>query len=210
MNPVHGAVCSRSLYQIPAPICKIPIITDWYSIILMRTLLICSLVAASVVTAAAVRLSNDFSGGGYTSVYTLATGTAYTDAVLNECSIARGRQNEPSVAMNPRNPQVLVGSSNDYCGTYAGSPAGTFVAAGPIWIGYYRSENGETIVRKLPGSRVSRRYLALRAISRDPDRVLRRPGRHLGQSRAAFYGFGKQRGSFRLQERLGRRVGCHL
>jgi hypothetical protein len=92
-----------------------------------------------------VRLSNDDllgSGGGYTSVYTLATGIAYTDAVLNECSIARGRQNEPSVAMNPRNPQVLVGSSNDYCGTYAGSPAGTFVAAGPIWLGYYRSENG--------------------------------------------------------------------
>ena len=111
----------------------------------MRNLLICSLVAASVVTAAEVRLSNDdflHSGGGYTSVYTLATGNSYTDDVLKECSIARGRQNEPSVAMNPRNPQILVGSSNDYCGTYAGSPAGTFVAAGPIWLGYYRSENG--------------------------------------------------------------------
>src|SRR6476620_4686866 len=122
----------------------------------MRNLLICSLVAASLVTAAEVRLSNDDllgSGGGYTSVYTLATGIAYTDAVLNECSIARGRQNEPSVAMNPRNPQVLVGSSNDYCGTYAGSPAGTFVAAGPIWLGYYRSEDaGKSFVSSLvPG-----------------------------------------------------------
>jgi len=113
----------------------------------MRTFFICSLFAASVVTAADVRLSNDDllgSGGGYTSVYTLATGNAYTDDVLKECSIARGRQNEPSVAMNPRNPQVLVGSSNDYCGTYAGSPDGTFVAAGPIWLGYYRSEDGGT------------------------------------------------------------------
>lgn len=97
----------------------------------MRTLLICSVVAASVVTAAEVRLSNDFTGPGYTSVYTLATGIAYTDAVLNECSVARGRQNEPSVAMNPRNPQVLVGSSNDYCGTYAGSPQEHLLPPGP-------------------------------------------------------------------------------
>jgi hypothetical protein len=44
--------------------------------------------------------------------------------------------------MNPRNPQVLVGSSNDYCGVYAGSSGGNFVAAGPIWLGYYRSEDG--------------------------------------------------------------------
>jgi hypothetical protein len=46
--------------------------------------------------------------------------------------------------MNPRNPLVLVGSSNDYCGVYAGSSGGVFVAAGPIWLGYYRSENGGT------------------------------------------------------------------
>ncbi len=46
--------------------------------------------------------------------------------------------------MNPRNPLVLVGSSNDYCGTYAGSVGGVFVPAGPIWLGYYRSEDGGT------------------------------------------------------------------
>jgi hypothetical protein len=97
------------------------------------------------------RLSNDF-GGGYISAYTLATGIPYTDAVLGECSIARGRQNEPSVAANPRNPKVLVGSSNDYCGTYAGSTT-SFVAAGPIWLGYYRSENGGVSFRSslVPG-----------------------------------------------------------
>jgi hypothetical protein len=91
-----------------------------------------------------VRLSNDFPGGGYVSAYTLATGIPYTDPVISECSIARGRQNEPSVAVDPRNTGVLIGSSNDYCGVYAGSTPGNFVAAGPIWLGYYRSENGGT------------------------------------------------------------------
>src|SRR5712691_2196796 len=102
-------------------------------------------------SAADVRLSNDV-GGGYTSAYTLATGISYTDAVLNECSIARGRQNEPAVAVNPRNPSVLIGSSNDYCGVYAGSTT-SFVAAGPIWLGYYRSENGGASFRSslVPG-----------------------------------------------------------
>jgi hypothetical protein len=71
----------------------------------------------------------------------MATGIPYTDAVLTECSIARGRQNEPSVAVDPRNTNVLIGSSNDYCGVYAGSTAPNYVAAGPIWLGYYRSES---------------------------------------------------------------------
>jgi len=88
-----------------------------------------------------VRLSNDFPGGGYVSAFTLATGIPYTDPVISECSIARGRQNEPAVAVDPRNTSVLIGSSNDYCGVYAGSTPGNFVAAGPIWLGYYRSEN---------------------------------------------------------------------
>src|SRR5262249_11684561 len=62
--------------------------------------------------------------------------------VLSECSIARGRQNEPSVAVDPRDLRVLIGSSNDYCGVYAGSQPGNFVPNGPIWLGYYRSEDG--------------------------------------------------------------------
>src|SRR5216683_1702933 len=103
-------------------------------------LLALSLGAASLALCQNVRLTNDVSGG-YTSAYTLATGIPYTDTVLTECSIARGRQNEPAVAVDPRNTQVLIGSSNDYCGVYAGSTT-TFVPAGPIWLGYYRSENG--------------------------------------------------------------------
>jgi hypothetical protein len=117
-------------------------------------------VAASVTLVGAAapgadsRLTRDAPGLGYVSEYTLATGIAYSDAVINECSIARGRQNEPAVAVDPRNTNVLVGSSNDYCGTYAGSPpTGPFVPSGPIWLGYYRSENaGQSFVSSLvPG-----------------------------------------------------------
>ena len=89
-----------------------------------------------------VRLTND-TGVGYVSTYTLATGIAYTDAVLAECSRARGRQNEPTVALDPRNTSVMIASSNDYCGVYAFTPPPqTPAATGPIWLGYYRSENG--------------------------------------------------------------------
>ena len=88
-----------------------------------------------------VRLTNDDgSNGGYVSDYTMVTGTPYTDAFLGACSHSRGRQNEPAVAVDPRNPQVIVGSSNDYCGVFQSD--GTFVGLGDVWLGYYRSENG--------------------------------------------------------------------
>ena len=95
-----------------------------------------------------VRLTNDCHpiagcGAGYVSNSTLATGVTYTDRTLAECTIARGRQNEPAVAVNPRNTNVLVGSSNDYCGVYNQTDAdGNPVPLGPIWLGYYRSQNG--------------------------------------------------------------------
>ena len=38
-----------------------------------------------------VRLTNDAGGTGYVSAYTLATGIPYTDPVLQECSLSRGR-----------------------------------------------------------------------------------------------------------------------
>jgi hypothetical protein len=86
-----------------------------------------------------VRLTNDVAHG-YVSAYTLATGNAYTDATLTECGISRGRQNEPAVAVDPRETGVLLGSSNDYCGVYNRPPVnGVPAAVGPIWLGYYRS-----------------------------------------------------------------------
>src|SRR5437588_5155826 len=94
------------------------------------------------------RLTNDCHpdagcGAGYVSAYTLATGIPYTDPTLQECTIAHGRQNEPAVAVDPRNTSVLLGSSNDYCGVYNRTTAsGVPLAVGPIWLGYYRSQDG--------------------------------------------------------------------
>src|SRR5947208_11411267 len=88
-----------------------------------------------------VRLTNDDPAlGGYVSDYTLVTGNPYTDDVLTACSQSRGRQNEPAVAVDPRNAQVIVGSSNDYCPVFQSN--GAFLGLGDVWLGYYRSENG--------------------------------------------------------------------
>ena len=77
-----------------------------------------------------VRLTNDSPAlSGYVSDYTLVTGTPYTDSILSGCSQSRGRQNEPAVAVDPRNPDVIVGSSNDYCGVF--NEDGTFNGFGP-------------------------------------------------------------------------------
>jgi hypothetical protein len=90
-----------------------------------------------------VRLTHDANDPGYVSSYTIATGIPYTDATLDECSRSRGRQNEPAVAVDPRNTEVVLGSSNDYCGVYNTDDAdGHPIPVGPIWMGYYRSENG--------------------------------------------------------------------
>ena len=101
-----------------------------------------------------VRLTHDEGAPGYVSAYTLATGQAYSDDVLDECSVSRGRQNEPAIAVDPRDTRVLVGSANDYCGSYTGtSEENNFGQPGPIWLGYYRSENsGQSFVSSLvPG-----------------------------------------------------------
>jgi hypothetical protein len=118
----------------------------------MRTILVGALVACATVLFAGavsastpgvdVKLTHDAADPGYVSAYTLATGTPYTDDTLAECSVSRGRQNEPAIAVDPRNTNVILGSSNDYCGVYNTTDAdGNPVPAGPIWLGYYRSEN---------------------------------------------------------------------
>jgi len=92
-------------------------------------------------TPANARLTNDDPAlSGYVSDYTLATGNPYTDDVLTTCSQSRGRQNEPAVAVDPRDTQVIVGSSNDYCPVF--NEDGSFLGLGDIWLGYYRSEDG--------------------------------------------------------------------
>jgi hypothetical protein len=115
--------------------------------ILALTVLGVSGPASGSMPGADTRLTNDNgANGGYVSNYNVNNpGTpAAKDATLAECSRSRGRQNEPSVALDPRNPSVIVGSSNDYCGVYNdGEDAdGAPIPSGPIWLGYYRSQNG--------------------------------------------------------------------
>jgi hypothetical protein len=104
-------------------------------------------VSASASTPGAdTRLTNDNNAnGGYVSNYNInnpATPVA-KDSTLSECSASRGRQNEPAVAIDPRNPTVIVGSSNDYCGVYNDGvdSDGAPIPSGPIWLGYYRSQD---------------------------------------------------------------------
>jgi hypothetical protein len=99
-------------------------------------------VALASTPGADVRLTNDNSS--YVSADQLAGVSSYTDATLRECSRAHGRQNEPAVEIDPRNPNVMIGSSNDYCGTYnnGADDDGAPLPVGPVWIGYYRSQDG--------------------------------------------------------------------
>ena len=99
-----------------------------------------------------VRLSNDdatvrtaaVGSTGYINQYNFAhpSPLIVDDPTINECSWSQGRQNEPSVAIDPRDPRVIVGSSNDYCGVYNDGDAadGAPLPVGPIWVGYYRSQ----------------------------------------------------------------------
>src|SRR5689334_14090706 len=122
----------------------------------LAVVLTVSAVAVAATPGADVRLTNDDPtqpGAGYVSNYTMVTGAPYSDATLDECSRSRGRQNEPAVAIDPRQTQVVVGSSNDYCGVHNRTVDGVPQPVGPIWLGYYRSENGGTSFRSslVPG-----------------------------------------------------------
>lgn len=112
----------------------------------LSVLAVVGLPASASTPGADIRVTNDNgANGGYVSNYNLNNpgSPVAKDPTLAECSRSRGRQNEPSVALDPRNPNVIVGSSNDYCGVYNDSADadGAPIASGPIWLGYYRSVN---------------------------------------------------------------------
>jgi hypothetical protein len=75
------------------------------------------------------RVTNDATAGSYQ----LATGGS--DATMAACSTGRRSQNEPTIAVDPRDTSVVVAGSNDYCAQ---------IVNGDVWAGYYRSTDGGT------------------------------------------------------------------
>ena len=73
------------------------------------------------------RVSNDASANSYSRY------DGGTDAALTACSTGRRPQNEPTVAVDPNNTNVITAGSNDYCLQTTG---------GDVWAGYYRSLDG--------------------------------------------------------------------
>jgi hypothetical protein len=88
---------------------------------------------ASPSAGANTRVTND-NDTSYVSADQLAGGS-YTDAVLVRCGHDRRMQNEPTIALDPRNTDVRTSGSNDYC---------TVPTAGDAWPGFYRTSDGGT------------------------------------------------------------------
>jgi hypothetical protein len=73
------------------------------------------------------RVTGDNTAGSYQ----LAGGG--TDDTMTRCSKGRRQQNEPTVAVDPSDTEVVVAGANDYCAA---------IVNGEVWAGYYRSVDG--------------------------------------------------------------------
>jgi hypothetical protein len=56
-----------------------------------------------------------------------------SDATMAGCSTGRRSQNEPAVAVDPTDPDIVIAGANDYCAQ---------IVNGDVWTGYYRSTDG--------------------------------------------------------------------
>ena len=78
-----------------------------------------------------VRVTVD-TGSSYVSADVMGATGDYTDTTLQRCGVDQRMQNEPTVAIDPRNTMVQTSGSNDYC---------TVPTNGDAWAGFYRSDN---------------------------------------------------------------------
>jgi hypothetical protein len=74
-----------------------------------------------------VRITGDDTAGSY------LRSDGQSDETMQRCSQGRRQQNEPTVAVDPSDPRVVVAGSNDYCAS---------IVNNEVWAGYYRSEDG--------------------------------------------------------------------
>jgi hypothetical protein len=81
------------------------------------------------VARADTRVTNDSTAGSYHRY------DGVVDPTMASCSIGRRTQNEPTVAVDPRNTAVMTAGSNDYCAEIKNG-------SGNVWAGYYRSTDG--------------------------------------------------------------------
>ena len=98
------------------------------AVLLTATVVLSVSLAGAATSGANIRVT----GGPYVSADQMAGGT-YTDPVLARCGVDFRMQNEPTLAIDPRDPAVWTSGSNDYC---------TVPTSGDAWAGFYRSSNG--------------------------------------------------------------------
>jgi hypothetical protein len=96
---------------------------------LATLLLIMALSPPSMASPANVRVTRDSTSGSYLRY------DGGSDATMAGCSTGKRSQDEPTIAVDPHDTDVVVAGSNDYCAQ---------IVNGDVWAGYYRSTNGGT------------------------------------------------------------------
>jgi hypothetical protein len=97
------------------------------ALVVLSACIVVTAVAGPAFAASNARVTNDASANSYRA------SDGSTDAALTACSTGRRAENEPTVAVNPHDPDVIAAGSNEYCLQTVG---------GDVWAGIYRSTDG--------------------------------------------------------------------